>query len=145
MNDMDFISFPPRPFHCIPRGDVFYISLLPGGIFHCLPRAIIKIFHCSLGRYFIGCLDDILFISLLPRAIFHCCPGQYLKYFIAAWGDIFTALGIISLLSGYISFVSGHCYRYFIIFLIFLLPCHETKKISSSSRKHTTLDYIYVV
>ena len=92
MNDMDFISFPPRPFHCIPRGNVFYISLLPGGIFHCLPRAIFKIFHCSLGRYFIGCLGDILFISLLPRVIFKTArgnisllPGRYLKYFIAAW------------------------------------------------------------
>ena len=118
MNDMDFISFPPRPFHCIPRGDVFYISLLPGGIFHCLPRAIIKIFHCSLGRYFIGCLDDILFISLLPRAIFkifHCCLGEY---FIAAWAifKIFhCSLGDISLVAWAI-FNLFHCClgRYFI-------------------------------
>ena len=123
MNDMDFISFPPRPFHCIPRGNVFYISLLPGGIFHWLPWAIFKIFHCSLGRYFIGCLGDILFISLLPRAIFHCCPGRYLKYFIATWGNIsllpggifHCCLGDISLIAWAI-FNLFHCClgRYFI-------------------------------
>ena len=73
------MSYPPRLCHWIPRDDIFYISLLPGGIFHCCQGGI----SLPPGEYFIAAWGDIFYIPLLPggyfiaaRGIFHCCLGD---------------------------------------------------------------------
>src|SRR5271168_2068339 len=83
--DILFISLLPRVlFHWLPGqcfiyflaaqgyislvawADILFISLLPRALFHWLPGQIFCLFHCCVGRYFIGCL------------------GRYFIYFIAA-------------------------------------------------------------
>src|SRR5271168_4116571 len=62
-----FIYFIAAPgnISLVAWADIVFISLLPRAIFHWLPGPIFYLFHCCLGRYFIGCLGDL----------FHCCPG----------------------------------------------------------------------